>query len=82
MGGLKAVNVDKAASTMTVTGAITFGDVLEPLYAAGKEIRKIVHPPNVEYQLTVSKQLAHARVLASSVELWELVLVATKVSTG
>lgn len=40
MGGLKSVNVDKAASTMTITGAITFGEVTAPLYAAGKEIRK------------------------------------------
>lgn len=40
MGGLKSVNVDKAASTMTITGAITFIDVVAPLYAAGKEIRK------------------------------------------
>ncbi len=40
MGGLKSVKVNKAASTMTVNGAITFGDVIDPLYAAGKEIRK------------------------------------------
>ena len=40
MGGLKSVNVNKAASTMTVNGAITFGDVIDPLYAAGKEIRR------------------------------------------
>ncbi|KAF6225126.1 hypothetical protein HO133_010322 [Letharia lupina] len=38
MGGLKSVNVDKAASTMTITGAITFIEVVAPLYAAGKEI--------------------------------------------
>ena len=40
MGGLKNVKVDKAASTMTITGAVKFIDVVEPLYAAGKEIRK------------------------------------------
>lgn len=40
MGGLKSVQVNKAASTMTITGAITFDDVIAPLYAAGKEIRK------------------------------------------
>ena len=40
MGGLTNVKVDKAASTMTITGAVRFIDVVEPLYAAGKEIRK------------------------------------------
>ena len=40
MGGFKTIDINKAANTMTVGGAVTFGDVYPPLYAAGKEIRK------------------------------------------
>lgn len=40
LGGFKEINIDIAASTMTVGGAVTFGDIYEPLYAVGKEIRK------------------------------------------
>ena len=40
LGGFRNITVDKAASTLTVGGAVTFGDVYEPLYNAGKEIRK------------------------------------------
>lgn len=39
MGGFRDVKVDKAAKTLTVGGAVTFGDVYEPLYDAGLEIR-------------------------------------------
>ncbi|KAL9595232.1 MAG: hypothetical protein Q9219_006566 [cf. Caloplaca sp. 3 TL-2023] len=38
LSAFKQVNVDKAAKTMTVGGAVTFGDVFDPLYAAGFEI--------------------------------------------
>ena len=41
MGGFKSVKVDEAASTLTVGGAVTFQDVYDPLYQAGKEIRKL-----------------------------------------
>lgn len=40
LGFFKNVSVDKAASTMTIGGAVLNGDVIEPLYAAGKEIRE------------------------------------------
>ena len=41
MSGFKTVKVDVAANTLTVGGAVTIGEVLEPLYAAGKEIRTL-----------------------------------------
>lgn len=40
LGFFKNVSVDEAASTMTVGGAVVNGDVIEPLYAAGKELRQ------------------------------------------
>ncbi|KAL8940821.1 MAG: hypothetical protein Q9216_002610 [Gyalolechia sp. 2 TL-2023] len=39
LGGFKGISIDKAAKTMTIGGAVTFGDVFDPLYAAGFEIR-------------------------------------------
>ena len=39
LGGFKSVSIDAAASTMTIGGGVTFGDVLNPVYQAGKEIR-------------------------------------------
>ncbi|KAL9594846.1 MAG: hypothetical protein Q9179_005215 [Wetmoreana sp. 5 TL-2023] len=38
LGGFKEINIDKAAKTVTVGGSVTFGEVYEPLYAAGFEI--------------------------------------------
>ncbi|KAL9005330.1 MAG: hypothetical protein Q9188_001894 [Gyalolechia gomerana] len=38
LGSFKAISIDKAAKTMTVGGAVTFGEVYDPLYAAGFEI--------------------------------------------
>ncbi|KAI4236998.1 MAG: hypothetical protein LQ349_002185 [Xanthoria aureola] len=38
LGAFKQVKVDKAAKTATIGGAATFGDVFDPLYAAGFEI--------------------------------------------
>ena len=37
LSGFKTVKVDAAANTLTIGGAVTFHDILEPLYAAGKE---------------------------------------------
>ena len=41
MGGFKTVKVDAAANTLTVGGAVTIGEILDPLYAAGKEMRML-----------------------------------------
>lgn len=41
LGAFDRVSIDKAASTMTIGGAVTFGDVLDPVFAAGKEIRTL-----------------------------------------
>ncbi|KAL9039404.1 MAG: hypothetical protein Q9180_002547 [Flavoplaca navasiana] len=38
LGAFKQVTVDKTAKTATIGGAATFGDVFDPLYAAGFEI--------------------------------------------
>ena len=40
LGLFTNVSVDAAASTMTIGGAVKNGDVIEPLYNAGKEIRR------------------------------------------
>lgn len=40
LSGFDSVTVDKAASKMTIGGAVTFGEVFDPVFAAGKEIRK------------------------------------------
>ena len=40
LGGFKSIAIDAAANTMTIGGAVTFGDVLNPGYNAGKEIRR------------------------------------------
>ncbi|CAE7205748.1 hypothetical protein P3342_011551 [Pyrenophora teres f. teres] len=39
LGAFKSISIDKAASTMTIGGAVTFGEVLDPVFAAGKEIQ-------------------------------------------
>ncbi|KAL6156932.1 hypothetical protein ACJQWK_06901 [Exserohilum turcicum] len=39
LGGFKSIAIDAAANTMTIGGAVTFGDVLNPVYNAGKEIQ-------------------------------------------
>ncbi|EUC44408.1 hypothetical protein COCMIDRAFT_98329 [Bipolaris oryzae ATCC 44560] len=39
LGGFKGVSINSAASTMTIGGAVTFGEVLNPVYQAGKEIQ-------------------------------------------
>lgn len=36
----KNVSVDAVANTLTIGGANTFGDAINPLYDAGKEMRK------------------------------------------
>lgn len=40
LGSFKSVSIDSAASKMTIGGAVTFGEVLDPVYKAGKEIRE------------------------------------------
>ena len=44
LSGFKTVKVDAAANTLTIGGAVTFGEILEPLYAAGKEMRMLPEP--------------------------------------
>ncbi|KAK7532590.1 FAD-dependent oxidase [Phyllosticta citricarpa] len=39
MSSFKTVQVDKDNNTLTVGGAVHFGDIVDPLYAAGKEIQ-------------------------------------------
>ncbi|KAK8216671.1 FAD-dependent oxidase [Phyllosticta capitalensis] len=39
MSAFDMVQVDKSSSMMTVGGAVHFGDIVDPLYAAGKEIQ-------------------------------------------
>ncbi|KAF5849057.1 hypothetical protein GGP41_005975 [Bipolaris sorokiniana] len=39
LGGFKGVSIDSAASKMTIGGAVTFGEVLNLVYKAGKEIK-------------------------------------------
>ncbi|KAL9002894.1 MAG: hypothetical protein Q9188_004200 [Gyalolechia gomerana] len=39
LSAFKQISIDKAAGTMTVGGSVLIGDVIEPLYNAGKEIQ-------------------------------------------
>lgn len=39
LGAFDSISIDTSASTMTIGGAVTFGDILDPVHAAGKEIR-------------------------------------------
>lgn len=73
MSGLTSVKVDAAASTMTIRGAVTFGDIEGPLYAAGKEIRKfaIKYLP-AALLMTGMQQLAHAPAWGLLEQPWEL----------
>jgi FAD binding domain len=40
LSAFNSVVVDAAANTLTVGGGVKFGEIYEPLYSAGKEIRK------------------------------------------
>lgn len=40
LGHFKTVDVDAGSNTMTIGGAVTFVEVFDPLYNAGKEVRK------------------------------------------
>ena len=73
MSGFTTVSIDTAASTMTIGGGVTIGDVEGPLYAAGKEIRKFsVTPlPAVFVPITL-QQLARAPAWGSLERRWEL----------
>jgi FAD/FMN-containing dehydrogenase len=42
MSKLKDVKIDKAASTMTIGPGVVFGDIVDQVQAAGKEIRKFI----------------------------------------
>ena len=52
LGAFDSVSINKAASTMTIGGAVTFGDVLGPVFAAGKEIRTLPSQEHPEQTLT------------------------------
>ncbi|KAL8645999.1 MAG: hypothetical protein Q9226_007051, partial [Calogaya cf. arnoldii] len=41
LSAFKQISIDKAAGRMTVGGSVLIGDVIEPLYNAGKEIRLV-----------------------------------------
>lgn len=41
MGNFKSIGINAAANWMTIGGGVIFDDIFEPLYAAGKEIRKL-----------------------------------------
>lgn len=51
LGNFKQVSVDPTASTVTIGGAVTFGEVLDPVYKAGKEIRELFFPTFLELAL-------------------------------
>ncbi|KAF1359685.1 FAD-binding domain-containing protein [Lizonia empirigonia] len=39
LSAFDSISIDASASTMTIGGAVTFGDILDPVHAAGKEIQ-------------------------------------------
>ena len=81
LGGFKTVEVDKEASTLTVGGAVTFQDVYEPLYAAGKEIRKAYSCFVSHNSLIWSKLLVPALASVLLVAHWVVALAVTKAFT-
>lgn len=42
LSGFNQVAVDADANLMTIGGGVRFRDIFEPLYSAGKEIRKFI----------------------------------------
>ncbi|KAI1332613.1 FAD binding domain-containing protein [Xylariaceae sp. FL0255] len=38
LGAFKSIQINSSKNTMTVGGSVTFSDILDPLYAAGKEL--------------------------------------------
>lgn len=40
LGFFNSVDVDISSDTMTIGGSVIFDDIFDPLYSAGKEIRK------------------------------------------
>ena len=60
MSGFRDVKVDANANTLTVGGAVRFGDVLDLLYAAGKEIRMCLMSRLDVYRTNRSKLPARA----------------------
>lgn len=95
MSSFKNISVDADANKMTVGGGITFADIFQPLYAAGKEIRKShvtlllpftfslvpLMPWKGSLTLDIQK-LARVHVLECSEQPWVVVLDVTKASTG
>lgn len=45
LGFFRNVTVNSSTSTMTIGGAVIFREIYDILYDAGKEIRKLKHPP-------------------------------------
>ena len=41
MSGLNTVDLDAGNNLLTIGGGTIFSDVIPPLYAAGKELRKL-----------------------------------------
>lgn len=50
----KNVRVDSHANTLTVGGGVTFAEILDPVFKAGREIRKL-SPELVEFQCSFSR---------------------------
>lgn len=46
LSNFNTINVDKNASTVTIGGGVRFSDIFDPLYAAGKELRKLFVLPH------------------------------------
>ncbi len=42
LGYFKRVEVDKEDNKLTIGGSVTFAEIVDPLYSAGKEIRTFV----------------------------------------
>lgn len=60
MSAFDMVQVDKNSSMMTVGGAVHFGDIVDPLYAAGKEIREcFVKTNELKLKLLSRNGLSH-----------------------
>ena len=47
LGSFKGVSIDPVANKMTIGGAVTFGEILNPVYEAGKEIRESLSPKSI-----------------------------------
>lgn len=86
LGHFKTVEVDAEANTLTIGGSVTFAEIMDPLYNAGKQIRKsfipTYGPGHVHSAYALPQRLALVLAWAWSVPPLVLVSVATKVFTA